>query len=60
MKKQSGINFAKISKKHSNELTTVVRESIAMDFVSFKTLSIADLWNIQRRNKTMINRRHLA
>ncbi len=60
MKKQTEINFAKISKEQTNKITTVVRESIAMDFVPFKTFTTADLWNIQRKSKTMRSRRHLA
>ena len=60
MKKQSEINFVEISKEQTNKLTAVVSETIAMDFVPFKTFTTTDLWNIQRRSNTMRNRRHLA
>ena len=60
MKKNTEINFSKISKEQTNTLTTVVSESIAMGFVPFKTFTTADLWNIQRRSKTITNRRHIA
>lgn len=60
MKKQSENNFTQISKEHTNELTTVVTETLAMGLVAVKTLTSADLWNIQRRSKTMMYRRHLA
>ncbi len=60
MKKQTEINFVEISKEQTNKLTAVVSETIAMDFVPFKTFTTADLWNIQRRSNTMRNRRHLA
>ena len=58
MKKQTEINFAKISKEQTNKLTTVVSEMIAKDFVPFKTFTSVDLWNIQRRSKTMVSRRY--
>ena len=60
MKKQTEINFSKISKEQTNTLTTVVSESIIVDFVPFKTFTTADLWNIRRRNNPMRNRRHLV
>lgn len=56
MKKQSEINFTQISKEHTNELTTVVKETL----VPVKFLTAADLWNIQRRSKPMMYRRHLV
>ena len=60
MKKQAEINLSKITKEQTKKLTTVVSESLAMDFVPFKTFTTADLWNIQRRSKPMVNRKHLA
>ena len=60
MKKQTEINFLKINKEQTDFLTTVVSETIATDFVRLKTFTAADLWNIQRRGKTIINRRHLS
>lgn len=52
MNKQTEINFSKISKEQTNDLTTVINETIAMDFVPVKSFTIIDLWNIQRRSKT--------
>ncbi|CAN5257454.1 hypothetical protein BH11BAC5_BH11BAC5_49870 [soil metagenome] len=60
MKKQTEINFSKISKEQINTLTTVVSESIAMDYVPFKTFTTIDLWNIRRKSNSISNRRHLA
>ena len=60
MKKQSNNNFTPISKEHTNELTTVVNETLAVGFVPAKTFTSFDLWNIQRRSKTMMYRRHIA
>jgi len=56
MKKQSEFNFTQISKEHSKELTTLVKETL----VPVKTLTTAELWNIQRRSKPMMYRRHLV
>ncbi len=60
MNMQSNINFKQISKEHTKELTTVVKETLAAGFIPLKTLTTADLWNIQRRSKTMFGRRHYA
>ena len=60
MKKQSENNFAQISKEHKTELTTVAKETLAQGFIPVKTFSSLDLWNIQRRSKTMMYRRHFA
>ena len=60
MKKQIEINFSKISKEQTNDLTTVVKETIATDFVPVKSFTIVDLWNIQRRSKTATGRRTSA
>lgn len=60
MKKQSENNFTQISKDHTKELTTVVNETFAMEYAPVKTLTTADLWNIQKRSKTMMHRRHLV
>ncbi len=54
MKKQTEINFTEISKAHTNELTRIVRQTIAMDNVPAKSFTIVDLWNIQRSCKISI------
>ena len=60
MKKQTTINLLKMNKEQTDYLTTVVSETIATDFVPLKLFTAADLWNIQRRGKTIMNRRHLS
>jgi hypothetical protein len=60
MKKQTEINFSKISNQQTNDLTTVINETIAMDFVPVKSFTIVDLWNIHRRSKTKTTGRKSA
>jgi hypothetical protein len=60
MKKQTEINFSKISKEQTNDLTAVVNETIAMDFIPVKSFTIVDLWNIQQRSKTIRDSRKLV
>lgn len=60
MKKVTNINFAKLSKEQTNELTTTVPETVATDFVTPKNFTIVDLWNIQRKSKTTVNSRKAA
>lgn len=60
MKKQSQNSFAQLSKDETEKLTSVVKETLAFGFVQPKTFSTVDLWNIQRRSKTMMQRRHFA
>jgi hypothetical protein len=60
MKKQTNLNFANISKEESTELTSVIEETIAIDFVPAKSFTVIDLWNIRRHGKTTINSRNLA
>lgn len=60
MKKQTEIRFTEISKEHSNALTTILKESLAIDIVPVKTFTIIDQWNIQRKSKPRKVRRHLV
>ncbi len=60
MKKQSQINFAKMSNEQTNKLTTVVKETLGLAVNPVKTLTTADLWNIQRKSNTMMHRRYAA
>lgn len=60
MKKQTEINFSKISKEQTKKLTTLEGESLVTNYVPFKTFTLAELWNIHRRSKPMVNRRHLV
>lgn len=58
MKKQSTNQFTPISKEQTEELTTVVKETIALGLSQVRTFSTADLWNIQRRGRTIMSRRN--
>jgi hypothetical protein len=58
MKKQSENTFTLLCQKQVEALTQVVKETLG--FTKPKTFSTADLWNIQRRVRTMLQRRHLA
>ncbi|MDB5276587.1 MAG: hypothetical protein JWR61_1542 [Ferruginibacter sp.] len=60
MKKVTNFDFANISKIQSNELTTTVKETLAIDFVPAKSFTVIDLWNIRRHGKTTVNSRKLA
>ena len=57
MKKQTTNQFSPISKEQTEQLTTVVKETLALGISHVKTFSTADLWNIQRRGRTMMSRR---
>jgi hypothetical protein len=58
MKKQSNNQFSPISKEQTEQLTTVVSETIALGVIPVKIFSSADLWNIQRRGRSMMSRRN--
>jgi len=60
MTKQTDFNFAKISKEQSKELSTMVKETLATDFVTTKSFTIVDLWHIRRQGKTTINSRKMT
>jgi hypothetical protein len=60
MKKQSNNLFSSISTEHTKELTNVVKETLANGFSQHRNFSAADLWNIQRRSRTMVSRRYYA
>ncbi len=60
MKKQSQNTIAPLSQKEVETLAQVVKETLAVSFNKPKIFSAADLWNIQRRGRTMLQRRQLA
>lgn len=60
MKKQSTIQFSPISKEQTQKLTIMVNETLALGNSQVKTFRTADLWNIQRRSRTMMSRRNFA
>ena len=49
-----------ISNETLNNLTYQVKETLALNYKSQKQLSAADLWNIQRRSRTLSSRRRFA
>ena len=58
MKKQSTNQFSQTRKEQTEILTTVVSETLATGFNQAKTFSTADLWNIQRKRRTMMIRKY--
>ena len=57
MKKQTTNQFSPISTEQTEKLTTVVKETIAIGLNPVRIFSTADLWNIQRRGRTIMSRR---
>ncbi|MEO6733952.1 MAG: hypothetical protein ABIN01_22200 [Ferruginibacter sp.] len=59
MKKQSTTLFSQISTQHFDNLTTVVNETLSAGFKqsATKIFTVAELWDIQRRGKSQIQRR---
>jgi hypothetical protein len=50
--------FGGISKAEKKQLVTVVNETIAFATNQQKTFTAAELWNIQRQKKSLLQRRH--
>jgi len=61
MKKTLNSPFAPLAKNELNNLTIVVKETIALGLGNTvsKVFTTADLWNIQRQTKTRMQRRFL-
>jgi len=61
MKMQQQNLLAPLTEEKLKELTTEVKEVLATGFVKNNTrvFSSADLWNIQRQKRVMIQRRHV-
>jgi hypothetical protein len=57
VKKNSENNFAPLSEEQLKNLTTTPKETIAAGFSQPKSFTTVDLWNIQRRSRTMMQRR---
>jgi hypothetical protein len=57
MKKQTTNEFSPISKAQTEKLTSVVNETLAFGLNQVKRFSSVDLWNIQRKGRSMISRR---
>jgi hypothetical protein len=52
--------FAAISKDETEKMTTIVNETIAFGISQKKSFTAADLWNIQRQRRSILQRRHIA
>ena len=58
MKTQSINLLTALSNQEVKDLTTTVKETLALNIDSHKKIfTAADLWNIQRRRKTIATRR---
>ena len=60
MKKQTTILFAQLGEVQVRTLTTIVKETLALDYTPAepkRNFTAADLWNIQRQKKTVSRRR---
>jgi hypothetical protein len=61
MKHQSNTLFTQLNKQEVENLTTVVKETIAFGIAAtHKTFSAVDLWNIHRQRRSLGGRRTLA
>ena len=58
MKKQATTPFASLNNKQLETLSTQVKETIAYE--KARIFSAVDLWNIQRRGRTMVSRRNFT
>ena len=53
--------FTTMSKAETKELTTIVKETLALGVVTQeKHFTAADLWNIQRQKRSIGQRRYFA
>jgi len=59
MKKQTTNQFSSLINERSEKLTTVVPETLALEISQVKIFTAADLWNIQRRSRTIMSRKSL-
>ena len=60
MKMQTTNQVLQMSKEQTEKLTAVVKETLAIGLKKAKIFSSAELWNIQRRGKTIMNSRNFA
>lgn len=58
MKQQSNALFTQLNKQEVANLTTVVKETLAIGIAAtHKTFSAVDLWNIHRQRRSLVGRR---
>jgi len=52
--------FTLVSKEETRDLTAATTENMPADFHQTKPFTSADMWNLQRRSRTMLQRRRNA
>ncbi len=60
MKTQNNNLLHTLSKEETAKLTTVVNETLALGMGQHKPFTAAELWNIQRRRRSFVQRRFSA
>jgi len=50
--------FSAISEAETKKLTTIVNETLALVNTEKKAFTAADLWNIQRQKRSIVQRRY--
>jgi hypothetical protein len=60
MKTQNNTLVSKLSKEETVALTNIVDETLALAMNQHKPFTAADLWNIQRRRRSFVQRRFNA
>jgi hypothetical protein len=58
MKKQTNNPISFLSQEDVQSLTTEVKETIAAGYSKPRVFSAAELWDIQRRGRTLTGRRY--
>ena len=56
MKTQNNNLLSTLSKEETAKLTTVVDETLALGMSQHKPFTAAELWNIQRRRRSFVQR----
>jgi hypothetical protein len=57
MKTQNNNLLSSLSKEETTNLTTIVNEILATGMGQHKPFTAAELWNIQRRKRSFVQRR---
>lgn len=57
MKKQSENTFTQLNEEQVKNLTSSVKETLAAGLSQPQRFTAIDMWNIQRRGRTMMQRR---
>ena len=60
MNTQNNKPFTAMGATETERLTTIVNETLACGNPETKSFTAADLWNIQRQKRSIIQRRHFA